>query len=84
MSTEPTSIRLDADAKKQAYAIFEKVGLKPTQAINLFLRQVALRGGLPFDVKIPNAETIAAMNEVERGDAKRFKDSKDLYDDLGI
>ncbi len=84
MTTESTSIRLDADAKKEAYAIFEKVGLKPTQAINLFLRQVALRGGLPFDVKIPNADTIAAMNEVKSGNAKRFADSDELFDDLGI
>jgi DNA-damage-inducible protein J len=84
MSTEPTSLRLDTDAKKMAYAIFEQVGLKPTQAINLFLRQVALHGGIPFDIKVPNADTLEAMAELDSGKSKRLKNSADLYKDLGI
>ncbi len=84
MTTEPTSLRLDSDAKKQAYAIFEQVGLKPTQAINLFLRQVALRGGIPFDIKVPNADTLAAMDELSSGKGKRFKSKDELFEDLGI
>lgn len=67
MTTEPTSLRLDSDAKRQAYAVFEQVGLKPTQAINLFLKQVALRGGIPFDIKAPNADTLEVMEELESG-----------------
>ncbi len=84
MTTEPTSLRLDLDAKKQAYAIFEQVGLKPTQAINLFLRQVALHGGIPFDIKVPNADTLEARAELDSGKSKRFKNRNDLYKDLGI
>ncbi|MGH1379200.1 MAG: type II toxin-antitoxin system RelB/DinJ family antitoxin [Alphaproteobacteria bacterium] len=84
MSTEPTSLRLDSDAKKQAYAIFEQVGLKPTQAINLFLKQVALRGGIPFDIKVPNADTLVAMDELENGKGARFKSKDELFEDLGI
>ncbi len=84
MTTEPTNLRLDIEAKKQAYEIFAQVGLKPAQAINLFLRQVALRGGIPFDIKIPNAETLEAMEELASGGGKRYKNSKDMYDDLGI
>ena len=84
MTNEPTSLRLDSDAKKQAYAIFEQVGLKPTQAINLFLKQVALRGGIPFDIKVPNADTLAAIEELDSGKGKRFKSADDLFEDLGI
>jgi DNA-damage-inducible protein J len=84
MTTEPTSLRLDADSKKQAYAVFEQVGLKPTQAINLFLKQVALHGGIPFDIKVPNAQTLDAMNELKSGAGARFKNKGDLYKDLGI
>lgn len=83
MATEPTNLRLDADAKKKAYAIFEMVGIKPAQAINLFFHQVVLHGGLPFDVKVPNADTVEAMEELKSG-GTRFKDSKDMYRDLGI
>ncbi len=84
MTTEPTNLRLDVDAKKKAYKIFSKVGLKPAQAFNLFLRQVALRGGIPFDIKVPNAETMEAMAELSKGKGKRYNNSKEMYSDLGI
>lgn len=71
MATEPTNLRLDVETKKAAYAVFNEVGIKPTQAINLFLRQVVLHGGIPFEVKVPNAETIAAMEETENGENSR-------------
>ena len=70
--------------KKEAYAIFKAVGLKPTQAINLFLRQVALRGGLPFDIKVPNAETVESMQELKSGRGKKYSSSDDLFKDLDI
>jgi DNA-damage-inducible protein J len=84
MTTEPTNFRLDAEAKAAAYAVFDKVGLKPAQAINLFLRQVALRGGLPFDIKVPNAQTIQAIRDLEKGKGKKFKNTDKFYKDLGI
>ncbi len=84
MTTEPTSLRLDSDAKKEAYAVFEQVGLKPAQAINLFLKQVALHGGIPFEIKVPNAATLEALHELESGGGQRFKNTADLYKDLGI
>ena len=84
MTTEPTNLRLNVKTKKQAYAIFEQVGLKPAQAFNLFLQQVALQRGLPFDVKIPNEETLEAMQELENGGGYRAKNSEELYKKLGI
>lgn len=84
MATEPTNFRLDSDAKKKAYSVFKKVGIKPAQAVNMFLYQVALQGGLPFDVKIPNTETVNAMEELSKGKGKKYKNSNDMYDDLGI
>lgn len=82
MSTEPTSLRLDAGAKKQAYPIFKEIGLKPAQAINLFLCQVALNHGLPFEVKIPNAETIEAMEELDEKKGKTYTDTDEFFKDL--
>ncbi len=84
MASEATSLRLDAEAKKKAYQVFKKVGLKPAQAINLFLRQVVLHGGLPFEVKIPNAATIEAIKEIESGGGEKSMSNKEFYKDLGI
>jgi len=84
MATEPTNLRLDADMKAEAYEIFNRIGIKPAQAFNLFLRQVTLHKGLPFAVKIPNADTIVAIEELENGGGTYHKTAEDMYKDLGI
>jgi DNA-damage-inducible protein J len=55
--------RIDPAVKDSAERIFSRLGISTTEAIRLFLKQVELHNGLPFPVAIPNAETIAAMEE---------------------
>ena len=50
MATAPTQIRIDAETKQQAMALFNELGLDMSSAVNLFLHQCILRGGLPFAV----------------------------------
>ena len=38
-----------------------------TQAITLFYKQTALHNGLPFELRIPNEETLAAVRQVRSG-----------------
>ena len=68
MATTPTQIRIDADIKKQAMALFNELGLDMSSAVNLFLHQCVLRGGLPFSVEMPHysQSTLDAMNEARR------------------
>ncbi len=68
MSTTPTQIRIDADVKKQANDLFARLGLDMSSAVNLFLHQCVLRGGLPFNVEVPrySQQTLAAMEEARR------------------
>ena len=65
MATAPTQIRIDANVKKEANVLFAKLGLDMSSAVNIFLRQCIIRGGLPFAVEVPeySAATIAAMKE---------------------
>lgn len=84
MTTEPTNIRLDTEAKEKAWQIFDELGMKPAQAFNLFIRQVSLQGGIPFEIKIPNAETTEAMEELANGGGTRYKNTKEMLKDLGI
>jgi len=42
----------------------------PTTAVRLLYTQIALRRGLPFDLAVPNAETVAALEEAERASSK--------------
>jgi DNA-damage-inducible protein J len=61
--------------KAQAVAIFQQLGLTMSEAVNLFLHQVVLRGGLPFDVKLPrhNAETLAALGAMEKSKGRNVR-----------
>lgn len=84
MSTAPTQIRIDSDVKQQATALFNSLGLDMSGAVNLFLHQCILRGGLPFSVELPhyNQATLAAMDEARRisrdPDAKGYTSMDDL------
>lgn len=45
------SLRLDDDVKADADAILDRLGLSLSTAINIFLRQVIARRGIPFAVQ---------------------------------
>ena len=68
MATAPTQIIIDADIKKQATDLFDELGLDMSGAVNLFLHQCVLRGGLPFKVELPrySQSTLDAMEEARR------------------
>ncbi len=66
--TTSVSIRLDVELKKQAEQLFPELGLNMTTAFNIFLHQAVRQQRIPFDVAldVPNAETVAAMEEAEQ------------------
>ena len=68
MATAPTQIRIDSDIKKQASDLFGNLGLDMSSAVNLFLHQCVLRGGIPFSIELPryNQATLDAMEEARR------------------
>ena len=68
MAKTPTQIRIDADIKQQATDLFNNLGLDMSSAVNLFLHQCVLRGGLPFTVEMASysQHTLDAMDEARR------------------
>ena len=62
-----TTITIDSDIKVQAQELFADFGLDLSTAINMFLRQTIRENAIPFHIsrEAPNADTIAAMREVE-------------------
>ena len=66
-NTTNISIRMDADWKAQAEALFNELGMNLTTAFNIFVYRSLREGGIPFKVRLeqPNKETIAAMLEEE-------------------
>lgn len=74
--------RIDKAVKKEAATVLTKMDLTVSNAVRRLLTKVAREHTLPFDVRIPNAETKAALEELEAEKGKRFKNVKDLMFDL--
>ena len=88
METITTSIRIDAQLKREADRLFADLGMNFSTAVNTFLRQAVREQGLPFRPTrdVPNAETLAAMREADRiaadPDAKGYSSVDELFADL--
>lgn len=59
--------RIEPETKNAAERILHKLGLKPTDAIRIFYRQISLRHGLPFSVEIPNELTRITLAKSRNG-----------------
>lgn len=59
------NVRIEPEVKANAEALFSQFGITVTDAINMFLHQSIMVGGLPFELKQPkyNALTNMAMKE---------------------
>ena len=77
--------RIEPNLKKQVEEIFSKLGLTTTEAITLFYSLVSLNNGLPFEIKIPNNETIQTFNDTDNGkNITECDAADDMFDKLGI
>ena len=65
--TEMIRARVEPELKREAEDLFSSLGLSTTEAITLFYRQVTLHQGLPFQVRMPNAETVEALEQARDG-----------------
>lgn len=87
--TANINVRIDPDTKAGAEKLFASFGITVTDAINIFLRQSLMVGGLPFEVRQPryNAETEAAMQEARditngKIPAKSYSSARELFEEL--
>ena len=87
-STTNITIRMDANLKVQAEALFNELGMNLSTASNIFVRQSLREGAIPFKIHLerPNAETIAAMEEAKRiandPSVKGYTDINELFAEL--
>ena len=75
--------RINGSVKAEAAAVLATMGLTVSDAVRLLLTRVAHDKALPFEPLVPNAETIAAMEEARRGEnMTSYPDFKALMADL--
>lgn len=58
--------RVDGNLKQEVEEILKEIGLSTSQAITLFLKRIKYEKGIPFELKVPNATTIQAMEEAQQ------------------
>jgi DNA-damage-inducible protein J len=59
--------RIDEDLKQDVEKILSEIGLSTSQAITMFMKGIRRERGIPFELKIPNEETLEAMREIDEG-----------------
>jgi DNA-damage-inducible protein J len=77
-----TSIKVDPVAWEEAKKIFKEYGITASDAINIFLNEVRLKGGLPFAMRLPSDRLKKAIEEANKGEVKRFDTIDELIEDL--
>ena len=77
-----TSIKLNKKNRDFAKEFFKKYNLTLSDGINIFLAKVTMDKKIPFELEIPNKETMKAIKEAERGEVDYFNSVEDLMKDL--
>ena len=84
--TATLTIRLDPKLKSESEQVLKELGLTPSQAITLFLKQVVYQRGLPFEIKLPDElseETMQAIEDSIHGrNMTKAKNMDTLFEDL--
>lgn len=87
--TANINIRIDPETKESAEELYSHFGITVTDAINIFLHQSLMVGGLPFEMKQPcyNALTEAAMQEARdilnrKVQAKKYSSVSEMVEDM--
>ena len=81
--TATIQTRINPELKEKAQAIFNKLNLTMSEAISLYLTQVTLQRGIPFEIKIPNEVTLKTLRNIEKGVGLNETSSVDeLFEDL--
>ncbi len=82
-SSTTVQVRIDEQTKAQAKKVLNALHLSMSEAICLFLRQVVLHRGIPFEVKLPNELTAKTLRESEEGiDLHRVSSVDELFEEL--
>jgi len=84
MATTMVHVRVDQKVKQRAAKTLADMGISVSDAVRMLLVRVAAEKSLPFDVRVPNAQTVKAMRAADKGQGKRYDPAQSLFRDLRI
>ena len=74
--------RIDERVRAEAAAVLDTMGLTVSDAFRMMMKRIAAEKALPFSPLVPNAETIAAMEEHLHGPLPRVNTVEELLAEL--
>ena len=81
--TATIQTRVDPVIKNNAQMILKKLNISMSEAISMYLSQITLHNGIPFEIKIPNEITAKTLEDAENGKNVHNVDSVDeLFQEL--
>lgn len=84
--TDTLHVRVEPSIKQKAEKTLNDLGLSITEAINVFLNQVILNDGIPFEIKKPkyNKATIQALEDTknQKNLSKTFNNVDEMFEEL--
>ena len=81
--TATIQTRVDPKIKQNAQMILKTLNISMSEAISMFLSQITLHKGIPFEIKIPNEVTTKTLKDAENGHELHKVDSVDeLFQEL--
>ena len=81
--TATIQTRVDPVIKNNAQIILKKLNISMSEAISMYLSQITLHEGIPFELKIPNQVTAKTLKSTENGEDVHKVDSIDtLFQEL--
>ncbi|MYD94910.1 MAG: type II toxin-antitoxin system RelB/DinJ family antitoxin [Chloroflexi bacterium] len=78
-------VRMDSGLKRQATEALAAMGLTASEAVRLLFHRIAVDQAFPLELKVPNAETRAAMaeaDEIVKAGRARFATVEEMLADL--
>ena len=75
-------VRVDSELKSKAERTLSKMGLSMSDAMRLLLTRIEADQAFPFELRVPNATTIAAIEAGDRGEVSSFGTVEELMADL--
>lgn len=83
MKTATVRARVEPELKMEVESVLMELGLSVSEAIEIYLRQIKLVHGIPFDIRIPNKKTQETFIQTDRREKLNYyENAKDMFDKL--
>jgi addiction module antitoxin, RelB/DinJ family len=81
--TTTIQARINPEIKTQAQKILNSLHISMSEAISIYLTQIALHKGIPFEIKVPNEQTVKTIKKSENGkELHKVKSVGELFREL--